>query len=161
MRGVVVLAVMAAALPLAAQVPALDSGRAVRIVTDSARITGRLVAPFAPGDAALRLCRYPGGPCDAGAPRDMQLRVAALQVRHLDVGGGTHWRRGAVFGALAGVAIGAGAASLAHASCDASDAAHRCASTGGVVVVAAASGVMAGALGALIGSAFPRWRRIF
>jgi len=143
----------------AAQQPPLpasvDSGKMVRMYTATTMIEGRLLAPFVRNDSSLRYCRFPGRPClgieDTAAMRTMP--VGAL--RRLDVSTGSHWRRGALIGGVLGAAIGGLGTALLVGLCDTA----HCASHGDTMVILGglSGGLTFGALGALWGSAFPRW----
>ena len=72
-----------------------------------------------------------------------------------DVSTGSHWRRGALIGGVLGAAMGVLGTAFLVSMCDTAD----CASNRDTIVLLGgiSSGLTIGALGALWGSAFPRW----
>ncbi len=157
---IVVAAVLLGSAPTAsAQQPALpapvDSGKMVRMYTATTMIEGRLLAPYGKHDSALYYCRFPGRPClgieDSAAMRT----IPVSDLRRLDVSTGSHWRRGALIGGVLGAAMGVLGTAFLVSMCDTAD----CASNRDTIVLLGgiSSGLTIGALGALWGSAFPRW----
>lgn len=135
---------------------AIDSGKMVRMHTTHSIVLGRLTARFQNTDAALHYCRYPGPPClgaeDSAAVRTMPVAT----VLRLEVSQGSAWRRGAVIGGVLGAVTGglATAYVLGFRECT------RCESKTPIIVAGAISnGLFWGGLGALWGSAFPRWSK--
>ena len=155
-RNIAIIGVLiAAAATASAQVPltptAVDSGQLVRIHTAHSVVLGRLTSRFQVADAALHYCRYPGPPClginDSAAVRTMPT-TALLR---LEVPRGSHWRRGALVGGVFGV--GTGYLLLRGFGCADCSPVSTPRAVAGVVL----SGLMWGGIGALVGSAFPRW----
>jgi|CXWL01.1.fsa_nt_gi hypothetical protein len=142
-----------------AQQPALptsvDSGKMVRMYTATTMIQGRLLAPFGRNDSALRYCRFPGRPCVGIEDSAAMRTIPVTALRRLDVSNGSHWRRGALIGGVIGAAMGVVGTAFVVSMCDTSD----CASHRNTIVMLGgiSSGLTFGALGALWGSAFPRW----
>jgi hypothetical protein len=118
-------------------------GPVVRLRTDQARVTGRLLAAgsdgatLATGDGTQLI---PAGVIDS------------VWVR------GRAWKTGAIVGGAAGmVALGAFTGLIVHATCETSE-------CGTVAAAFAGGGIgLAGGalLGAAIGAAFPKWKRRF
>ncbi len=127
----------------------IDSGKLVRMHTTHSIVIGRLTARFLNTDAALRYCRYPGPPClgieDSAAMRTMP----APTVLRLDVSRGSQWPRGALIGGVLG---GVGGALMTGAAC--SECSFK---TGDFILLGIVNGIFWGGVGALVGSAFPRW----
>ncbi|MBA2292969.1 MAG: hypothetical protein H0W15_11005 [Gemmatimonadales bacterium] len=146
---------------LSAQVPvdmqAVDSGLVVRAWTDAGQVRGRLLMQLSSDSDSVLYCRFPGPSCER---EFIAAQTAWLQlggVRHLDVQVGNRWKKGAVIGGVFGGVI----AALAWGGpwfCEGTSC-HR--STGEKVFQSVKSTVIMGALGALIGSAFPRFERRF
>ena len=160
LTSIVVAAVLLGSAPTAsAQQPPLpasvDSGKMVRMYTATTMIEGRLLAPYGKHDSALYYCRFPGRPClgieDSAAMRT----IPVSDLRRLDVSTGSHWRRGALIGGVLGAAMGVLGTAFLVSMCDTAD----CASNRDTIVLLGgiSSGLTFGALGALWGSAFPRW----
>ena len=144
---------MAGAVSVSGQTPltpiAVDSGKLVRMHTTHSLVLGRLTSRFQQSDATLHYCRYPGPPClgieDSAAIRTMPT-TALLR---LEVPRGSQWRRGALIGGVFGLGTGyLPARGFACAECSPSPTA---------VLGAFVNGFMWGGIGALVGSAFPRW----
>ncbi len=134
---------------------AVDSGKMVRMYTSTSRITGRLTARFQGTDTVLHYCRYPGPPC-LGVEDSSAIRaLSAATLLRLEVSRGSQWRRGAIIGGVLGAATGAIVTSflLSFRECY-----PRCSPKTPIVVAGAISnGLFWGGLGALWGSAFPKW----
>ncbi|MBL0178962.1 MAG: hypothetical protein IPP98_07550 [Gemmatimonadetes bacterium] len=81
--------------------------------------------------------------------------IPVSDLRRLDVSTGSHWRRGGLIGGVIGAAMGVVGTAFAVSMCDTAD----CASNRDTIVILGgiSSGLTFGALGALWGSAFPRW----
>ncbi len=102
-------------------------------------------------------CRFPGPSCEREfiAAQTAWLRLSG--VRHLDVQVGTRIKKGAVIGGVFGGLIGA----LAWGGPWGCEGTSCRTTTGENVFAAVKSTVILGAVGALIGSAFPRFERRF
>ncbi|MBK7596329.1 MAG: hypothetical protein IPJ11_14080 [Gemmatimonadetes bacterium] len=156
---VVVAILLGGAFTASAQQPPLpasvDSGKMVRMYTATTMLEGRLLAPYGMGDSALHYCRFPGRPClgieDSAAMRT----IPVSDLRRLDVSTGSHWRRGALIGGVLGAAMGVLGTAFLVSMCDTAD----CAANRDTIVILGgiSCGLTFGALGALWGSAFPRW----
>jgi hypothetical protein len=155
---VLMLLVAAAPVSLQAQVPAtmppVDSGLVVRAWLDTGQMRGRLLMPMRATDDSVRYCHFPGVPCDQRGARGATSWLKLDDIQHLDVQVGTRWQKGAWIGGIAGGILGGMAAGFA-ASLDGGTRSPEAASRLGFVIGAA----MYGGLGALIGSAFPRFER--
>lgn len=155
----IVLVLLGLARSMAAQQPSLpaavDSGRMVRMYTATTMIEGRLLARFDRNDPSLRYCRFPGRPClgieDTAAMRTMPV----TELRRLEIATGSHWRRGATIGGVVGGVLGALSTAFAISFCESAHCADNRASI--IVLGGMSGGLTFGALGALWGSAFPRW----
>jgi len=157
-RLIASIALLGTVATASAQRPALpvavDSGRMVRMHTATGMVQGRLTAPFRATDPTLTYCRYPGPPCvgreDSAAVRTIS--VSALT--RLEQSPGSHWRRGATIGGAVGAILGGLAMSFALGMCE-----YDCPDQKGPLIVLGGlvNGVAFGGLGALWGSAFPRW----
>jgi hypothetical protein len=155
----VVIALLAGALPARAQMPltrsALDSGTLVRMHTASMTVTGRLVKRFQVLDTAFRFCRYPGPPC-AGPEDSAALRtLPTSMVLRLEVEGQSQWRKGAIAGGIFGGLLGGIGGAFLGGTCEGT----RCPSGfQGAVAGGVGGALFFGGLGALWGAAFPRWK---
>ncbi len=133
---------------------AVDSGKMVRMHLAHSVVIGRLTTRFQRSDAELHYCRYPGPPClgieDSAAVRT----VPAANLLRIEVSQGSLWHRGAVIGGVLGAVTGGFATAflLSFREC------IKCDPETPIIVVGAISnGLFWGGLGALWGSAFPRW----
>ncbi len=147
--------------PVAAQVPTsmptVDSGLVVRAWLDSGHLRGRLLQPMRADADSVRYCRLPGPPCDGAVAARQVAWLPHNQVRHLDVQVGNRWKKGAWIGGISGAIVTFGLGSFAAGLCD-----YDCPSGGTVAATSlVVGGVLFGSLGALIGSAFPRFERRF
>ncbi|MEO5826202.1 MAG: hypothetical protein ABIR59_09970 [Gemmatimonadales bacterium] len=135
----------------------VDSGLVVRAWTDAGQVRGRLLMQLRSDADSVLYCRFPGPSCEREfiAAQTAWLRLSG--VRHLDVQVGTRIKKGAVVGGVFGGLIGAlvlgGPSFCEGTSCRTT--------TGEKVFAAVKSTVILGAVGALIGSAFPRFERRF
>ncbi len=134
----------------------IDSGKMVRMHLAHSVVIGRLTSRFQRTDAALQYCRYPGPPClgaeDSAAVRTMPVAT----VLRLEVSQGSLWGRGAIIGGVLGAVTGGFATAylLSFREC------MRCESKTPIIVAGAISnGLFWGGLGALWGSAFPKWNK--
>lgn len=135
----------------------VDSGKAVRMHTATGIITGRLTARFHQTDDTLRYCRYPGPPC-LGTEDSVAMRtIAAATLQRLEVSPGSHWRRGAVIGGVFGAIMGGVSTAFLISFCEGSECGSKRSRDLAVVLGGLSGGLTFGALGALWGSAFPRW----
>jgi len=126
----------------------------IRFHARSGIITGRLTARLSPGDSLARYCVYHGPPCDMGG-MPVGLRTISLDsVLRLEVARGSRWRRGGIIGGVIGAAAGGGFGSFAAGMCEGSDCPGQ---TSGIVLGGVFGALFFGSIGALIGSAFPRW----
>lgn len=128
----------------------IDSGKLVRMRTTNSVAIGRLTSPYQRTDAILHYCRYPGPPCvgieDSAAVRTM----SAATLLRLEVSQGSQWRRGALIGGVLGAVTGAYVATMIPCT--------KCSSKSeGVVLLGVFNGLLWGGIGAVVGSAFPRW----
>lgn len=154
-QAVVLLVALCALAPvgLAAQDTLLpvtiDSGKLVRMHTTNSVVLGRLTARYQRPDAILHYCRYPGPPClgidDSAAVRT----IPAATLLRLEVSQGSQWPRGALIGGVLG---GVGGALFTGAAC--SECSFK---TGDFILLGIINGIFWGGVGALVGSAFPRW----
>lgn len=143
--------------PLSAQDPLLylplDSATTVRLhLTDGRRITGRLVAPFAPDSTRFVYCASAHGPCGGvGASR---VRVVPItDVTAVETRRGSRATPGALIGAL--VTVGGAAIFCALTDTGGCDPAH-----GGFFSYVLLPAALTGAgLGALVGSSISVWAR--
>ncbi len=154
----IVTGLLAVVTSASGQVPltptAVDSGKMVRMYTSTSRITGRLTARFQSTDTVLHYCRYPGPPCLGIEDSSARRALSTATLLRLEVSRGSQWRRGAIIGGVLGAATGAVATSflLGFREC------IRCSPKTPIVVAGAiSSGLFWGGLGALWGSAFPKW----
>lgn len=155
------LLLCAVAWPVAAQVPAsmsaVDSGLVVRAWLDSGQLRGRLLQAMRADADSVRYCRFPGPPCDGAFAASQVAWLPHDQVRHLDVQVGNRWKKGAWIGGISGTIVTFALAGFAASFCD-----FDCPSDGRLAATSlVVGGVMFGSLGALIGSAFPRFERRF
>lgn len=144
-------------IPATGQVPQLpqrlDSGTVVRLqLQGGRRQTGRLVAPFALGSTALRMCPWPGPPCELAHDRFVEQpaqTVVAMEVRR-----GSYARVGATIGTAVGLGLGIFVLEGGFETDT-----RTTSRLGGLPRVLSAVGSVAfiGAFGAMIGSAFSRW----
>ncbi len=138
--------------------PSVDSGLVVRAWLDTAQLRGRLLMPMRATDDSVLYCRFPGVPCDERGVRGDMSWLRLHEIRHLDVQVGTRWKKGAWIGGLSGTLVTFLISGFANSFCQARD----CPTDTEVFVISAISGGgFFGALGALIGSAFPRFERRF
>ena len=140
-----------------AGLPTVDSGKVVRAWLPSGELRGRLLIPLTAGMDSVLYCMYPGPPCTGLAERTRWLQLGAAQ--HLDVQVGTRAGKGAwiggVYGGLMGLlgACGKGLYSGGPGPCPRS--------LGEQAFAVIASTATMGAVGAIIGSGFPRFQRIY
>jgi hypothetical protein len=149
---------LATASVASAQLPALpssvDSGRMVRMHTATGMIQGRLTTPFRATDPTLTYCRYPGPPC-VGPEDSLAIRTISVSaLTRLEQSPGSHWRRGAIIGGAFGAIAGGLTMSFLLAMCE-----YDCPNQKAPLIVLGGlvNGVAFGGIGALWGSAFPRW----
>lgn len=138
---------LSAPFPLAAQdlpLGAADAGKVVRArLVGDGTVQGRFV-PLGDGRLGIRT--------DQGATDTLRLgSLSELAVRQ------RHTRTGAIVGGIAGVGFGVFVGYVANALCDAADC--RTGRTYAIAIpVFGAGGAL---LGAALGSAFPKWKRVF
>jgi hypothetical protein len=152
---VIVIILQALAISVAeAQIPItqrLDSGTVTRLTwNDGTRKIGRLLTPLHAGSDRIEYCPYPGPACigdDAGQPAAR----AASELRRVEVQQGDRAGRGALIGAVTGLAIVVLGRS-AFADADSPSPTTGSTIAGGLTVVALAAGI-----GALIGRGSTRW----
>ncbi|MGH7584165.1 MAG: hypothetical protein ACREL5_13155 [Gemmatimonadales bacterium] len=152
-RGAIQCVVLAAALMFgsvasaAAQVPrdTVDPGTIIRIhVTDSSAYTARLATWLTPGSSSVEYCALTWNSCAADSlPRTSR---PLSGIRHLDA---RHTE--SMFGAILGAGAGA---MIAYPLRDLGDNGPN------YVPVVIGAALFAG-LGAILGSAIPRWVRVF
>jgi hypothetical protein len=155
LRILILVLLACPSLAVAQQATPVDSGRVVRLHRASGEVMrGRLLAPIQPEAPAITYCHYPGVPCrslDAPGVRT----ASRTDVLHLDVAGGSRWKRGALIGGAAGVVMGALMISFAHGLCETSE----CRSDAEIAaLVPVALGV---SLGTLFGSTSLTWRPVW
>jgi hypothetical protein len=141
---------------LPAQAPArpfkLDSGTVVRLQLHSGvREKGKLLSPYAPDSSRLRYCHYPAAPCRVGDERYRDQPTS--DVSKVEVRRGSAWLPGLVLGGVVGAGFGSLAVGFSESVGDVP------LSTGEKARAIAGGTLVFGGLGALIGSAFERWRR--
>lgn len=122
--------------------------------TATGMVQGRLTAPFHSTDATLSYCRYPGTPC-VGREDSLAIRTISVSaLTRLEQSPGSHWRRGAIIGGAVGAILGGLAMSFVLAMCE-----YDCPNQKAPLIVLGGmvNAVAFGAVGALWGSAFPRW----
>jgi hypothetical protein len=155
-RAVVLLVALCAFAPvgLAAQdtlAPVtIDSGKLVRMHTTHSIVIGRLTSRYQRTDAILHYCRYPGPPCLSIEDSAAMRTIPAATLLRFEVSQGSQWPRGALIGGVLGAVTGAYVATEIPCT--------KCSSKAeGVVLVGVFNGLLWGGIGAVIGSAFPRW----
>jgi hypothetical protein len=156
---VVAAFLLGSAFTASAQQPALpsavDSGKLVRMHTATTMLEGRLLSRYAGTDSTLQYCRFPGRPClgieDSAAMR----RIPVRDLQRLEVSPGSHWRRGAVIGGVFGTVAGGLSTAFVVALCESRSCGDN--RTALIALGGISSGLTFAALGALWGSAFPRW----
>lgn len=134
----------------------IDSGKMVRMHTSHSVVIGRLTSRFQRTDAALHYCRYPGPPCSGIEDSTAMRTMPAATVLRLEVSQGSLWGRGALIGGGLGAVTGGFAIAflLSFRECT------RCESKTPIIVAGAISnGLFWGGLGAVWGSAFPKWNK--
>lgn len=133
----------------------VQPGKYVRVTTDSTRIETRW-AGVSPGGVPYSIFDVESGNAPSSESSDSTVAQWS-EIRRIEVRGratGTGWPIGVVVGALGGVAVAAGLSTSFGG--DASD---------GVVKVGLPFGVIGamggGLIGAIIGSAFPKWHVVY
>ena len=138
---------------LRAPLPALDSGATVRLqVGTGRRVTGKLLAPFAPDSTRFRYCLYPAPPCTARDDRYAEQpagEVTAVQVRR-----GTQAIPGVAIGAAVGVGFGFGLVDLGQSLGE-----HTYSSATKLRLVTLSTLFWAG-LGLMVGAGLDKWRHV-
>ena len=124
--------------------PPIDSGKYVRARLDPDRSVSGHFVPV--GDGRLGIRR--------GAGLTDTLRLADL--RELSVRG-RHTKAGAILGGIAGAGFGTFVAIVVIALCDTDD----CRGARPYVIAIPAFGAGGALLGAVVGTAFPKWKRVF
>lgn len=148
-RGVLLAGfLLAMARPASAQAnPVLgqiDSGKYVRARLDPDRtLTGRFV-PVGDGRLGIRH--------DAGATDTLRL----AELRELSVRG-RHTKAGAILGGIAGAGFGTFVAIVVNGLCETDD----CRGARPFVIAIPAFGAGGALVGAVIGTAFPKWKRVY
>ena len=122
----------------------IDSGKVIRAKLDPARTVIGAYTPI--GDGRLGIRTQEGG--------SETLRLTEL--RELSVRG-RHTRTGAIVGGLAGAAFGTFVAVIANALCET----DSCDGAEPFVIAIPAFGAGGALVGAAVGSAFPRWKRVY
>ena len=156
--ALLVLLVAAGARPLDAQVPAsmppVDSGLVIRAWLDSGQMRGRLLMPMRATDDSVRYCALPGRPC-RGDATDVTGWLHLASIRHLDVQAGTRWKKGAVWGGVLGLLVSAMAIEI-NEMCETAYCANSRSENTRRMILGPSIGA---AVGAVIGSGFPRFGR--
>ena len=124
--------------------PQIDSGKYVRARLDPDRtISGHFVPA---GDGRLGIRR------DAGVTDTLRL----ADLRELSVRG-RHTKAGAILGGIAGAGFGTFVAIVVNALCETDD----CRGARPFVIAIPAFGAGGALLGAAVGTAFPKWKRVY
>ena len=122
----------------------IASGKTIRAKTSPERTYVGAYTPV--GDGRLGI-RPEGGPTDT-------LRLS--EIRELSVRG-RHTKTGAIIGGVAGAAFGTFIAVIVNALCET----DSCDGAEPFVIAIPAFGAGGALLGAAVGSAFPRWKRVY
>ncbi len=132
--------------------PPIDSGTTVRLqLLAGPRISGILIAPFAPDSALFRYCSYPAPPCHVGGQRYMEQsagNVVAVEVRT-----GTKAMPGLAIGGIVGVVVGVLGVNFAESQRESSF------STSETVGSIGLSTLIFAGLGLMIGGGMDKWSR--
>jgi hypothetical protein len=122
----------------------IDSGKVIRAKLDPARTVIGAYAPVGDGRLGIRT--------DAGGTETLRLS----EIRELSVRG-RHTKTGAIVGGIAGAAFGTFIGFVVNAVCDSPD----CQSAEPYLIAIPAFGGGGALLGAAVGSAFPKWKRVY
>jgi len=122
----------------------IDSGKYVRARLDPNRTISGHFVPV--GDGRLGI-RHDAGVIDT-------LRLA--QLRELSVRG-RHTKAGAILGGIAGAGFGTFVAIVVNALCETDD----CRGARPYLIAIPVFGAAGGLVGAVVGTAFPRWKRVY
>jgi hypothetical protein len=132
----------------------VDSGTLIRMHPDSGPyLRGRLIAPLTPTSALVHVCRYPAPPCTPESDTSAFQQIPTSSLARIDLQEGTTWVNGAIIGGGVGGLLGAFIGGFGASMCEQSDGCGVSALGIGLVGMVAGGGV-----GAVIGTAFPRWR---
>lgn len=122
----------------------IETGKVVRARLDPGRTIVGVYSPLGDGRLGIRT--------DAGDTETLRL----TDLRELSVRG-RHTKTGAIIGGVAGIGLGVFVATIVRAVCDAAD----CDDTGPYLVAVPLFGAGGGLLGAAIGAAIPKWKRVY
>lgn len=162
-RGGIAVALALLGAPGAAGAQAIgapvDSGMVVRMTRADTMVRARLLERLEAGMDSVRGCRYVGPPCGALLAPGQMVWLRPADWDHLDVQVGTKSRTGAWIGGVTMSLLLVGGYSALNGFCE-SDGCRR--SPLEVLVGSATLGaLLGGGIGAIIGSAFPRFERRF
>lgn len=135
----------APATPPEAVLAGVESGKVVRARLHSDRTVVGQYAPVGDGRLGIRT--------DAGTTDTLSLTA----LRELSVRG-RHTKTGAIVGGIAGVAFGVFVGVMVNALCEGGD---DCQGSAPYLIAIPAFGGGGALLGAAVGSAFPKWKRVF
>jgi hypothetical protein len=123
----------------------IDPGKVIRAKLDSERTVIGAYTPVGDGRLGIRIV--------AGGTEILPLsRLRELSVR------GRHTKTGAIVGGIAGVAVGIFVGIMANGLCEGGD---DCEGAAPFLIAIPAFGAGGALLGAAVGSAFPKWKRVF
>ena len=122
----------------------IDSGKYVRARLDPNRTISGHFVPVGDGRLGIRH--------DAGATDTLRL----AELRELAVRG-RHTRAGAILGGIAGAGFGTFVAIVVNALCETDD----CRGARPYLIAIPAFGAGGALVGAVVGTAFPKWRRVY
>lgn len=130
----------------------IDSGRDVRVTTNTGRLSGRLLSSYTSADTLLRLCRMPWDPCGLSGDSTGAHTVRSADLLRLEVQRGNR----AGHGALIGAGVGAGLGVLTFLSVDSwcSECTTHSSDLPKAVLGSAGMGAL---IGAALGLFFPGW----
>jgi len=122
----------------------IDSGKYVRARLDPDRTISGHFIPVGDGRLGIRL--------DAGVTDTLRL----AELRELSVRG-RHTKAGAILGGIAGAGFGTFVAIVVNAMCETDD----CRGARPYLIAIPAFGAAGALLGAAVGTAFPKWKRVY